>query len=73
MSLMCLPSLIFCLMLTVPGLIFQSPHQQAYFYFSKVLDEDPCRWIVLGLSAICTLMSLAVPATMREAKTPIRY
>ena len=73
MSLMCAPSLIFCFMLTIPGLIFQSPQQQAYFYFSMVLDEDPYRWIVLALVSICTLMSLAVPATMREAKPQIRY
>ena len=73
MSLMCTPSLIFCFMLTVPGLIFQSPHQQAYFYFSKMLDEDPYRWIVLALAGICTLMSLAVPATMRETNQRIRY
>ena len=73
MSLMCVPSLLFCFMLIVPGLIFQSPHQQAYFYFSMVLDEDPYRWIVLGLTGICTLMSLAVPATMRETNQRIRY
>jgi hypothetical protein len=73
MALMCMPSLLFCFMLTVPGLIFQSPHQQAYFYFSKVLDEDPYRWIVLCLAGICTLMALAVPATMRESNVRIRY
>jgi len=73
MSLMCAPSLIFCFMLTVPGIIFQSPHQQAYFYFSMVLDEDPYRWIVLGLAGICTLMSLAIPATMRETNQQVRY
>ena len=73
MSLMCAPSLIFCFMLTVPGLIFQSPHQQAYYYFSMVLDEDPYRWIVLTLAGLCSLMSLAMPATMRDTNRPIRY
>ena len=73
MSLMCAPSLIFCFMLTVPGLIFQSPQQQAYFYFSIVLDEDPYRWIVLGLATLCALMSLAVPATMRDTKPQTRF
>jgi len=73
MSLMCAPSLIFCLMLTVPALIFQSPHQQAYFYFSMVLNDDPYRWVVLALSGICTLLSLAVPATIRDTKMQVRY
>lgn len=71
MTLMCAPSLLFCFMLTVPELIFQSPHQQAYFYFSMVLNEDPCRWIILIVAGICSLMSLAVPVTMRDPNSPI--
>ena len=66
MTLMCLPSLLFCSILTIPELIFQSPHQHAYFYFGKVLNEDPTRWIVLCLTGICAFMSLAVPATMSD-------
>ena len=73
MTTMCMPSLLFCSILTLPELIFQSPHQHAYFYFGKVLNEDPTRWIVLCLAGICTLMSLAVPATMAEPKTPLRH
>ena len=73
MMLMCSPSLIFCSLLTVPQLIFQSPQQQAYYQFSSVLNEDPSRWAVLFLAAVCTLMSLAMPATMSEPNTPIRY
>jgi len=64
MSLMCLPSLSFCFLLTIPGLIFQSPQQQAYFYFSRVLNEDPSRWICLLLAGFCALLSLAVPAIL---------
>ncbi len=73
MTMMCLPSLLFCSILTLPEIIFQFPHQHAYFYFGKVLNEDPTRWIVLFLAGICTIMSLAVPATMSEGKNPIRY
>jgi len=51
----------------MPGIIFQSPQQQAYFYFSKALEEDPSRWTVLAVAGICTLISLAVPATTAEA------
>ena len=64
MALMCLPSLSCCFLLTIPGLIFQSPQQQAYFYFSKVLNEDPSRWICLLLAGLCALLSLAVPAIL---------
>lgn len=73
MTLMCTPSLLICALLTLPRLIFQSPHQQAYFYFSGALGEDPTRWIVLFVGGVCTLMSLAVPATLREPEAPIRY
>lgn len=73
MSIMCMPSLIFCFILTVPGMIFQSPHQHAYFYFSKVINEDPSRWFALLLAGACSLMSLAIPATMTQPTLPIRY
>jgi len=73
MAMMCMPSLVFCALLTLPALIFRSPYQHAFFYFTKVLNEDPDRWAVLGLGGICTLLSLAVPATLRESKPPIRY
>ena len=60
-------------MLTIPALIFRSPYQHAFFYFSKVLGDDPDRWVVLCLAGFCALMSLAIPATLRESKPPIRY
>lgn len=73
MTLLCLPSLLFSFILTVPGLIFQSPHQHAYFYFSKVINEDPTRWVALSLAGVCALIALAIPATMVERNHPIRY
>ena len=72
MALMCAPLLICCIMLTVPGLLFQMPYQQGYYYFSKVLEEDPVRWLVLWLAGICALMSLAVPAATCESNMPTR-
>ena len=68
MMLMMVPSVLCCLMLTMPGIIFQSPQQQAYFYFAKMLENDPTRWIVLALAGVCSLISLAVPATSAEAE-----
>ena len=73
MTLMCLPALLFCFIITVPGIIFQSPHQQAYYYFSRVLNEDPTRWIAWFLAGICALLSLVIPATMPAPIQPIRY
>lgn len=73
MMIMCSPSLLFCSILTFPALIFQSPQQQAYFYFSKVLDQDPTRWIVLLLAGICALLSLAVPASMQPPRISVSY
>ncbi len=73
MVLMCSPALLASFILTVPGLVFQSPYQHAYFYFSSALNEDPTRWITLILAGICALLSLAVPANMSERRQPIRY
>lgn len=63
---MCSPSLLFCGLLTIPAMIFTSPHQNAYFQFSQVLERDPTRWFVLLLAGSCAIMSLAVPATLPE-------
>jgi hypothetical protein len=73
MMLMCTPSLLFCSILTFPALMFQSPQQHAYFYFSKVLDQDPSRWIVLLLAGICALLSLAAPARMPTPHISVSY
>jgi hypothetical protein len=64
MTALCMPALLCWAILTVPGLIFQSPQQHAYFYFSKILNEDPTRWLVLLLAGVCALLALAVPAVM---------
>ncbi len=70
MMMMCSPALLFCALLTIPAMLFQSPQQHAYFYFAQTLDHDPARWIVLTMSAICVIMSLAVPATMPGPRDP---
>ena len=64
MIMMCMPSLLFFSILTIPAMLFQSPQQNAYFHFARILNEDPTRWIVLSLGAVCAVMSLAVPASM---------
>jgi len=62
MMAMCAPSLLFCALLTIPSLIFHSPQQEAYYYFARLVNEDPVRWIALALAALCSVLSLAVPA-----------
>jgi len=64
MAAMCLPSLLFCSILTIPARLFHSPEQHEYFYFSRLLNEDPSRWLVLLLTGICAILSMAVPAAM---------
>ena len=73
MILMCIPALFFSAMLTLPELVFQSPQQNAYFYFAQVLEQDPTRWIVLILAGLCALLSLALPATMECPRDSVSY
>jgi hypothetical protein len=63
MTLLCLPAMLFSLLMTIPALIFNSPQQQAYFYFAKVVEQDPVQWIAMLLTGFCALIALTVPAT----------
>lgn len=72
MILACVPSLLYCAMLTIPGVVFNSPEQQAYFYFSKMLNNDPGYWFVLTFTGLCTLFALALPATMAAKPMPLQ-
>lgn len=73
MVVMCSPALLVCSLLTLPALLFHSPEQHAYFYFSRLLNEDPSRWLVLLLAGVCALMSLAIPATMPASREVSGY
>lgn len=73
MIMLCVPALLFCGLLTIPGFLFESPEQHAYYQFAKALDQDPTRWIILAVTGICTLMSLAIPATTARSMTAVRY
>ena len=72
MIFLCLPSLLYCAMLTVPGLLFRSPEQHAYYYFARILNEDPGRWIILVVATVCTIIAMALPATMPEKAVSAR-
>lgn len=73
MILLCAPALLFCSMLIIPAMIFQSPQQQAYFYFAQILNQDPIRWVILAFAGVCAIMALAVPAMIPKAVTAVRY
>jgi len=73
MTLMCMPALLLCTILTLPALLFESPQQNAYYYFAKVLEQDPTRWLVLLLTGLCVLLSLALPAAMETPRQSHGY
>ena len=73
MMLLCAPALLFVGLLTVPALIFQSPQQQAYYYFGQILNQDPVSLLSLVLTGFCTLTALAIPAMVPKQVTAIRY
>ena len=49
-------------------MLFESQQQNAYYYFAKVLEQDPTRWLVLLLTGLCVLLSLALPAAMETPR-----
>jgi hypothetical protein len=63
MVLLALPALMCSALLTLPSMLFQSPHHRAYYYFSQSIEADPARWYALGLATVCALIALAIPAT----------
>jgi hypothetical protein len=73
MAALCAPSLLCCSLLTIPSLLFHSPEQQAYFYFSQMLDGDPTRWLVVFLATVCAILALAVPALMPPPRLAADY
>ncbi len=72
LTLLCTPALLFCAMLTIPGMLFPLPEQNSYYLFAQALDQDPTRWIILAMTAICAVISLAVPATAPRPLMAIR-
>ncbi len=68
MILLCIPSLVVCATLLLPGWIFQSPHQQGYYYFGLMLGQDPLRWVAIFLAALCSIFSLAMPRAIDEGR-----
>jgi hypothetical protein len=68
MVFLCSPSLLFAAALTIPALLFQSPNQQAYFYFGQLIQREPMNWLVMPLVAACALSALIMPAALPEPR-----
>ena len=66
MVFMCLPSILVAITLLFPGWVFQSPQQQAYYYFGLTLGQEPLRWVAIVLAGVCTVFSLAMPGAIDE-------
>lgn len=62
MATMCMPALLVSAILTIPGMVFRTPDQNAYYYFAVMLENDPIRWLALFLCAVTVVFSLAVPS-----------
>jgi hypothetical protein len=73
MMMLCTPSLLLWSVLTVPAFLFQSPQQHAYFYFSRLINQDPNRWLVLLLAGLCAVLALAIPATTADSDDSIHH
>jgi hypothetical protein len=73
MMMLCTPSLLLWSILTVPALLFQSPQQHAYFYFSRLINQDPSRWLVLLLAGLCAVLALAIPGTTEDSEGSVHH
>ena len=70
--LLCIPAIALFISATVPELIFQSPQQEAYFYFARTLSQDLSNGFVLALSVICMMFAFVLPAAEADAYSAIR-
>ncbi len=73
MMLLCAPALTLFALLTLPALIFQSPQQQAYYYFGQILNQGPVSLLSLALAGFCIMTALAIPAMVPKQVTAIRF
>ncbi|MEO5916331.1 MAG: hypothetical protein ABIS50_18985 [Luteolibacter sp.] len=67
--LLCLPAIMLYLAMTVPSMLFQSPDQEAYFYFASSLNHDLSSGYMLALSVLCMFVALTLPAASPDPYT----
>jgi hypothetical protein len=71
--LLCTPALALFLSMTVPTWVFQSPDQEAYYYFAKAFTFGLEKGYLLALSVLCMLLTFAMPAAPQDTYMRARY
>jgi hypothetical protein len=61
MSIAAVPALLAVAFLTVPGFLFSSPEQHAFYHFAQNLQNEVASLIPAGIGALSTLFSLRFP------------
>ncbi len=62
LMMLCAPPLLLFAAMNVPALIFESPEQQAYFYFARSLNQELSSSFALWLAGLCLLFAMLLPA-----------
>lgn len=62
LMMLCAPPLLLFAAMNVPTLIFESPDQQAYFYFARSLNQELASSYALWLAALCLVFAVLIPA-----------
>ncbi len=70
--LLCIPAIALFFSTTVPALIFDSPQQEAYFYFAQTLSRDLSNGFTLCVAVVCMILALVVPAAESDSYSAIR-
>lgn len=73
LTLLCMPPLLLFAATCLPSLIFNSPDQNAYFYFARGLNHDLTGSVSLWMAALCLILALALPAPRVAMPDKIRH
>lgn len=63
----CIPAILCSLVMTVPGLIFSIPNDNAYFHFSRILIFDHASFVPIALTALSAALALLLPLNPQRA------
>lgn len=62
LTLLCVPPLLLFAAINLPSLVFDSPEQNAYFYFARGLSQDLSNSVSLWMAALCLVVAVTMPA-----------
>jgi len=69
---LCAPALMLFVGTTVPTMVFESPEQQAYFYFASIFSQDLSSNFFFVFAALCMVIALALPAPKQDSHSTTR-